>query len=224
MGSLSLPISKLFRTYFTGNTPLKPDTKEMGTIAETLKKRLTGLKYLSTQNRYYRDEKKSPVFEFQISHPSHYHWGMYFEIVLNEKNELAIRNYRQSVPISSLDEIFSFVSGCQEQVEKSLAQEAKRKKVREFKSQAIIAQVKQIAKEDRFDFYTESDTFKLKLYVKMSDKDCIELYVPFKSFQDVLPNLRSAIRSLRELYDRGIRFRNRCGSSLSEWIRHDTSE
>ena len=224
MGSLSLPISKLFRTYFTGKTPLKPNSKEKGAIAETLKKRLTGLKYLRIENRYYRDQKNPPVFEFQISRPSDYHWGNDFEIILNEKNELLLKYYRQSVPVSSLDEIFAFVGGCQEQVEKSIAQEAKRKKVREFKSQAIIAQVKQIAKEDKFDFYTETDTVKLKLYVKMSEQDCIEMYVPFNRFQEVLPNLRSAIRSLRELHNRGIKFKNRCGSSRSVWIRHDASE
>jgi hypothetical protein len=95
---------------------------------------------------------------------------------------------------------------------------SKRHKVRELKSQAIIAQVKKLAKEEQFDFYAESDTQKLKLYVKLSAHECMELQIPFSKFQEALPHPHTTILGLRELYAGGIKFKLQ---ALSSYRLHD---
>jgi hypothetical protein len=46
----------------------------------------------------------------------------------------------------------------------------------------------------------------LKLFVKLSDDHAVVLHIPFKEFKQFLPQLRSAIVTLRQLYQNGIRF------------------
>ena len=86
------------------------------------------------------------------------------------------------------------------------ALKAQRGKVRELLAQAILAQVRKLAKEERFEFMSETDAQKLKLFVKLSDDHAVVLHIPFKDFKRLLPELRSAIVTLRQLYHNGIRF------------------
>ena len=89
--------------------------------------------------------------------------------------------------------------------------------------QAILAQVRKIAKEDRFDFATEVDSVKLKLIIRLSDQDDFAILIPFSQFKEVLPKLRTAIRALRETYNTGVRFKTNLkrGYRRSNWIRHE---
>jgi predicted metal-dependent peptidase len=57
-----------------------------------------------------------------------------------------------------------------------------------------------------FDFMSESDAQKLKRYVRLSNEHAIELHIPFRDFKQVMPQLRSAIVGLRQLYQSGLRF------------------
>jgi len=98
------------------------------------------------------------------------------------------------------------VRHCKQRLERKRALQAKRGKVRQLLAQAILAQVRKLAREERFDFMSESDAQKLKLYVKLSDEHAIELHIPFREFKQILPQLRSAIVALRQLYQSGLRF------------------
>jgi len=92
-----------------------------------------------------------------------------------------------------------------------------------LKAQAIIAQVKQLAKAERFDFMTDMDSQKLKLFVKLSERHSIELHIPFKQFEQMLPQLRAAIVALRELHVSGIRFKIVSRRALpwrQSWVSH----
>jgi hypothetical protein len=92
-----------------------------------------------------------------------------------------------------------------------------------LKIQAILAQVRKIAKEDKFDFATEVDTIKLKLIIRLSDNDYFAILIPFNQFKEVLPKLRTAIQALRETYNTGVRFKTHLkrGYRRSDWIRHE---
>ncbi len=226
-------IRKLFKKHFKGKNPLQIPVSEREKTGEMIRKRLKGLKHIRTDQHYYvrKEEQERTVCNFSVEEPSERYYSYShteFDLLLNEQNELTIRHYRDDALISDLEEIFRFVSDCQEEVERRHAMAVRRKKVREFKAQAIIARVKQMAKEEKFDFYTETDTVKLKLYVRLSDKDCIELHIPFSKFQEVLPNVRETVSLIRKLHGKGIHFKFRAVHPYhigkGNWITHDTSE
>lgn len=129
---------------------------------------------------------------------------------------------RSPNPISDIGEVVALIQAFSQRVEQQKAHTAKRKKQKDLKIQAILAQVRKIAKEDGFDFATEVDTIKLKLIIRMSEQDNLAILIPFNRFKDVLPNLRTAIQALRETYNSGVRFKTNIKRDyrLSEWIRH----
>ncbi|NES07151.1 MAG: hypothetical protein F6K22_32750 [Okeania sp. SIO2F4] len=109
-----------------------------------------------------------------------------------------------------------------QRVDRQRSQAAKRQKQKDLKVQAILAQVRKIAKEDGFDFATEVDSINLKLIIHLSDNDYFAILIPFNQFKEVLPKLRTAIQALRETYNSGVRFKTHLkrGYRRSDWIRH----
>ena len=74
---------------------------------------------------------------------------------------------------------------------------------------------------------SESDAQKLKLYVRLSDEYAIELHIPFREFKQILPQLRSAIVTLRQLYQSGLRFHivgRRALPWRQTWVTHQSLE
>lgn len=148
----------------------------------------------------------------------------------DDESRLTIHSYqfresRHSALVSDLDEIKQFVRHVHDRYARRHAAAQKREKVRQFKSKAIIAQVKKLAKEEQFDFATSGDTVKLKLYVRLSKQDLIEISVPFKQFEKMLPKLRETIQALRILYDEGLRFKIQPVTRLPwnlKWTRHES--
>ena len=139
---------------------------------------------------------------------------------------LKTQRHDSQVVVSDIHEIVQFITHIKQRMARRQAQKAKRNKIRDLKAQAIIAQVKQLAKEDQFDFMTATDSQKLKLYVKLSDRDAIEIHIPFSKFQQILPQLRTTIASLRELHASGLRFKITSGNIgrywRPEWISHQS--
>ena len=232
---MSIPdptIRRLFREHFSGASPIQVTAEQRVALTSQIQQHLTGMKYLQIErNTYYTDQRERDRFvcAFSINEPSgfrHYSRSTNFTLKTNERSQLTIANWRNIALVSNLEEINAFVTACQEAVERKIAQKSRSQKVRDLKAQAIVAQVKKIAKEDKFDFYTETDTQKLTLYVSLSDKESVELRIPFPKFEEVLPHLRTSIQSVRELYARGIKFKIGQFSSSSwrsqQWIRHDT--
>lgn len=227
MGIQQTTIRKLFNEHFTGEAPIRVSDAERKKLGETIQQRIKGLKNVSVSDRYYlsEKEKKRLVCEFSISEPRrrYYRNHIRFKLILNEQGELTISHYASDAPVSHIDELLSLISACQERIERQHVLRKKRKKIREFKAQAIIAQVRNLAKEEKFDFCTDTDTVKLKLYVKVSEKECIELHIPFSKFQEILPELRAAILSIKELYGKGIKFKiRRTNSYRYKWITPDS--
>jgi predicted transcriptional regulator len=119
--------------------------------------------------------------------------------------------------------VVALVQAFLQRVDRQKAQAAKRQKQKDLKVQAILAQVRKIAKEDQFDFATEVDSVKLKLIIRLSDKDdYFAILIPFNQFKEVLPKLRTAIQALRETYNSGVRFTTHLkrGYRRSNWTRH----
>ena len=221
-------IRKFLRENFKGKNPIRGTTQELKQFGEIFKQRINGMKNISiTNDTFISSEKKDRIIcTFSINDDSYnysYQWRDDFSLLINEAGQLVLDySYDNSAVISDIEEIMSFIAAYQKRIERKKVQNKKRKKLREFKSQAIVAQIKKIAKEDKFNFYTDSDTVKLKLYIQLFEKECIELHIPFNKFQQVLPELRSIILSLKELHGTGIKFRLKTVSSYmnSNWIRY----
>ncbi|MDY7005254.1 MAG: hypothetical protein SWX82_15275 [Cyanobacteriota bacterium] len=129
---------------------------------------------------------------------------------------------RSPAPVSDIGEVVALIQAFLQRVDRQKAQAAKRQKQKDLKIQAILAQVRKIAKEDGFDFATEVDSIKLKLIIRLSDNDYFAILIPFNQFKEVLPKLRTAIQALRETYNSGVRFKTHLkrGYRRSDWIRH----
>ncbi|MGE0084225.1 MAG: hypothetical protein AB7S75_07355 [Desulfococcaceae bacterium] len=223
-------IRKFFREHFTGNSPIRIGTGERETLAKKIRQRISGIADVRISERpYYISEKHKDryVCGFTIEEPDsrhYYHYRDSFSLILDEQGNLTIEEgYSQKALVSDLEEIVSFIAACKKRLERQKVLRSKRKKVRDFKSQAIVSQVRRLAKQEKFDFCTATDNVKLKLFVKLSETECIELQIPFSKFQEILPNLRSAVLALREMTSTGIKFRIRGVSSYHHtWITHSS--
>ncbi|OQY60535.1 MAG: hypothetical protein B6245_00860 [Desulfobacteraceae bacterium 4572_88] len=226
-------IEKLFREHFKENKPIRGTDDQLKEFGKMIKQRIGGMKNVSIDDqprRYYYSEKDKEklLCEITVRDKSgsryYYRSNNDFQLMISEIGELCIKHYSVKALVSDLDEIVSFLSACLGRVERQQALRSKRKKLRDFKSQAIIAQVRKIAKEDKFDFYTETDTVKLKLYIRLFENECVEIHIPFSKFQEIIPDLRSTISSLRELYGKGLKFKLKTASLYTRkgWITHDS--
>lgn len=84
------------------------------------------------------------------------------------------------------------------------AEAVKRDKIRDLKKAAINAKIKEIAVAENVT-YNIDDIYvsKLKLIVRFNDKR-MEMDIPYKNYQDILQNLQIAIRSIKDLIDKGV--------------------
>ena len=108
--------------------------------------------------------------------------------------------------MASLEELEDFLSGYLDRLHIHRARVTKRQKVKELKSQVIVARVKKLAKELELDFMTDTDTVKVMLFLKMPGDQTVQISIPYKEFEEIIPHLRSTIAALRDLYQTGIRF------------------
>lgn len=232
MGLPRSTIKKLLREDFPGAKPLVVDPAEREKLGAEINDRLGRFEGVDTKDSGWVPEEQKPrlVASFSLidPQPHYYYWSRdTFRLLLDDANRLTIKEARtgDSALVSDLDEIVRFVRHCKQRLERKRALQAKRGKVRELLAQAILAQVKKLAREERFDFMSETDAQKLRLYVRLSDEHAIELNIPFREFKRLLPQLRSAIVSLRQLYESGIRFHivgQRALPWRKTWISHQS--
>jgi len=208
-------IEKTMRETFTRSTPWRIAPDERESAKQQIKERLSRLNNIKVDQNPYYDHgygkpKRDVLCSFLVDDSSGCGWrsDYNFGLLLNPRQELTLGySYAKEAVVSNIAEIETFIAACQAQLDRQAALANKRQKVREFKTQAIIAQVKQIAAEDQFEFFTENDRVKLKLSVLLDKNKIIEINIPFSRFQEVLPKLRSIITSLREVYQQGVQFK-----------------
>ncbi|MEL6108446.1 MAG: hypothetical protein AAFU85_20660 [Planctomycetota bacterium] len=229
-------IAKLFREDFAGESPIVIDRAKVPQAAKEWQQRLGTMEGVQlSQHPGDRDSRSRTLCRFTIPDPNndiHFWRSDELRLEFDDEARLVLQSYKYRSPqhsalVSDADEIKSFVRHVRERYAKRHAGAKKREKVREFKSQAIIAQVRKLAKEEQFDFATTNDTQKLKLFVKLSKQHLIEIDVPFTRFEKALPKLRDTIQSLRELYAEGLRFKIAPIGHLpwdTKWIEHDSLE
>ena len=237
MSITSRSLQKLLRENISGGKPLSVDPEQAQDMAEDLLARvepLPGAKRNDNCHHYSRFRVGSSAEEpptlcccvlLEESSDRWYRNETHLHLLRSPEQQLWVNlGYERSpVPVSDIGEVEALVQAFLQRVDRQKAQAAKRQKQKDLKVQAILAQVRKIAKEDRFDFATEVDTIKLKLIIRLSDQDYFAILIPFNQFKEVLPKLRTAIKALRETYNTGVRFKTHLkrGYRRSDWIRHE---
>ncbi len=213
MGLQRRTIQKLLRENFPGTRPLVVDPARRERVGADLKARLERFDGVDTKDYGWVPDQEKPrlVCSFSIIDPEPYYYYAArdsFRLLLDDAGRLTIKEARHgdSALVSDLDEVVRFVRDCKQRLERHKALRAKRGKVRELLAQAILAHVRKLAKEEHFDFMSETDAQKLNLFVKLSDDHAVVLHIPFKDFKQFLHHLGPAIVTLRQLYQSGIRF------------------
>lgn len=237
-------LQKLLRDNISGNHPLEVSPEQAQELAEDLLARVESLPGAERHDDCFQLRRQSQIVPKGPNAPDPlpsdtvcccvllegeardrwYHSHTHLHLLRSPNQQLWVNlgGNRSEAPISNLEEVIALARAFQQRVQQQKAKTAKRQKQRELKLQAILAQVRKIAKEDQFDFATDVDSVKLKLIVRLSDDDFFVILIPFNRFKEVLPKLRTAIRALRETYNSGVRFKTHLkrGYGRSDWIRH----
>ncbi|MEM8642130.1 MAG: hypothetical protein AAGG51_25460 [Cyanobacteria bacterium P01_G01_bin.54] len=232
-------LQKLLRENISGRQPLTVSPEQAQELAEDLLVRVEALPGVERDdNRHHRH--RFPVGSGALNPATtdtlcccilleesserwyQHHTRLYLLRTPEQQLWVELGGQRSPAPLSDINEVVALAQAFTQRVNQQKAKAAKRQKQRDLKQQAILAQVRKIAKEDQFDFATEVDSIKLKLIIRLSDNDYFAILIPFSQFKDVLPKLRTAIQALRETYNSGVRFKTHLKRSYgrSNWIRH----
>lgn len=222
-------IAKLLREHFIGETPLVKEESQQKTFISSLKLKLKNIKGVETS--YYHsnldnDPDKLCYFSVHGDEEFRYYWHDSFIVKFNPDNILIIErhyDHDNSVKVYQVEQIDSFIEELKDRYDKQKMLRLKKQKINTLKQQAIIAKVKEFAKEDQFDFRTQGYGTKLKLMIRIEERQVVEIDVPYKEFQEVLKEVRSIVQSIRELQKSGLTFRLKSNSGGHRgWITHDT--
>ncbi len=219
-------IRKLFREHFPGHEPLHVAAGERKAIAAALLRPFEGDPWVDTRVSWVAPENRDRyLHSFTLKDPDRgYYAEDLFHLMLDDRRRLLIKlSYGSlSAPVSSGEEIVAFVRECKRRLERRRALAKRREKVRGFRRAAMVAQLKEIAREQQFEFYTESSPVRVKLWIKLNEQqDAVEIHFRPKRYQEILPRLPEVIRSLKESYRAGVSFKVVTRRALpwgAEWI------
>lgn len=222
-------LRKLMREHLPdGPGPRLAPAALAATVAE-LKARLLALPGVedTTGQRYTASDQPAPLLVLALREPGTetYYWRRTeVELLADPEHGLVLRAAGERRPIGDPESVVAFVRACQAAQQRRRALDVRRLKLRNLKSQAIVARIKTIAREDGFDFATEADQVKLKLYVRLGEGpgegEVIEVHIPFARFEEILPRLREALGDIRKLHADGIRFKLRQIGPRVPWVDH----
>jgi len=233
-------LQKLLRDNISGSNPLEVSPEQAQELAEDLLARVDSLPGAQRNDSCFHYQQRSQLVPgssepppsptlcccvlLEESRDRWYHHQTHLHVLRTPDRQLWVNLglQRSQAPISDIGEVVALAQAFLQRVEQQKARVVKRQKQRDLKQQAILAQVRKIAKEDQFDFATDVDSVKLKLIVRLSENDYFAIEIPFNRFKEVLPNLRTAIQALRQVYNSGVRFKTHLkrGYRRSDWVRH----
>jgi len=226
-------LQKVFREHFKGDSPIVVlGTENKQALISRLKDKLStidGFIFLKPSHHQYEYRKSEAVCTFKILSPSTCYRDQDFTIRFNDKNELCIDDrYRVNSPVYELEQVYTLVDKMRLEYNrldaKCLEREknkVKKEKIKGLKHQAIIAKINEIAREDQLEFYVIQYEIKVKLVVRLSKTEKMDIDIPYSKFQETLKNLRFTIQTIRELRESGILFKiHRTGYRERGWIKY----
>lgn len=212
MARQSVNRPQLTRTYFSGKSPIQVEGSGRAALAQRLGEQLAALNHIKLETHPYHrseEERNRYLCAFRLDLPNGRPWSLAnlrFTLKLDDQGRLTITDGKKTALVSSLAEVVAFARRYQELAEQHHAQASQQQKVRDLKTKAILAQVKKLAKEERFSYHAVPQILKLELHIKLAGKKYLTLTIPFAQFQEVVPLIRNAITTLRGLNEHQIRF------------------
>ncbi len=99
----------------------------------------------------------------------------------------------------------------------------KHEKIKDIKHGAITAKIKELAAEENLTYALEVYVTKIKFLIKLSDSEMFEIDIPYKHFQEVLQNIKSAIAALFDLRGKNITIKHKkyTPPNAPKWSYHD---
>ena len=149
----SRTIAKILREHFTGETPLRKNASEHEAFISSLKSKLKKIKGVDIPSYYsHRNKDSNRVCHFSLQEddsPFRYFRNDSFTLKFSQGDELIIEHYDNSAMVYQTEQIYAFIDKMKAAYDKKKAHRLKREKINALKQQAIIAKVKEIAKEDQ---------------------------------------------------------------------------
>lgn len=177
--------------------------------------------YNDYQNSYYRDWQNSlmvPLYWVDASDGGHQvaiapqrigEHGYYY--ALSQRNELRY--------LASPEALRALLEALLESLRQLAFKEQKVTKVRNLQTQAVQAQIRQLANEEQFAFHVTTTARLIQIAVRLDSNNQLTISVPFSEFENVLPQLRETVIHLRALHQRRIRFKtHQCPYGGGRWI------
>ncbi len=185
MSIISRSLQKLLRENISGEKPLSVDPEQAQELAEELLALVEALAGAQRNDNCYHYNRfrgganadQTPTNDLcccillEESSDRWYREHTHLHLLRSPEQQLWVDldTERSPAPVSDIGEVVALVKAFLQRVDRQRAQAAKRQKQKDLKVQAILAQVRKIAKEDGFDFATEVDSIKLKLIIRLSD-------------------------------------------------------
>lgn len=131
------------------------------------------------------------------------------DIQFNEQNELVITGsrFKKNYYINDLDSIFAVVEALHKLYIKEDQEETKKEKINALKATSMFGKLKEIAEEDGFEYAITRKKLYAVLLIKLTNRDALNIHVPYKNFQEVMQQVRPLIKTIRELTQQGITFK-----------------
>ena len=219
-------LKKLIREHLSGDAAPPLPAEAIDTALSTLREELLAIAGVSDEStRFHQNVDMQRVHYFGIREPgteeSNRWTGYAFGLGVNSDRVLCVcLNYHYWQPLADGAGLCQFVRAYQAGLQRRRAKANKQQKLRDLKSQAMIAQIKNLAKEEAFDFYTQIDRVKLKLHIRLSETQELEIRIPFSKFQTILPQIREAVKALRTVHQAGIQFKIARSDRYPPWTLH----
>jgi hypothetical protein len=177
--------------------------------------------YNDPQNSYYRDWQNSlmvPLYWIDASDGSHQ--------VATAPQRIDEHSYYYALPepgelryLASPEALRALLEALLEPLWQQAFKEQKVTKVRNLQTQAVQAQIRQLANEEQFAFNVTTTARLIQIAVRLDSNNQLTISVPFSEFENVLPQLRETVIHLRALHQRRIRFKtHQCPYGGGRWI------
>ncbi len=164
------------------------------------------LKANKTTSYYHDDRKQEYVYASLYWHDSYYDSSNLW--VGFEENVLTLSDYSTEVGIDgSMEKLAAFYDKLELERDKLLFEINKKEKVKNIKANAIESAIIELAKEDKFEYYIETNSIRLNLYIKITSTSELLILIPFSKFQDAIKNVRETVQTIRQLTEQGLQFK-----------------
>jgi hypothetical protein len=199
--------------------------------------------YSKENYRYYRNlgdynEKNSVIFSIHTS------WRMqkpYIIITFDDNGNLIVEGYdnndnSKKGPFlcrgtEDIERLLNLVKSENEKADKAdkkrkkTAQRnwKKHEKIKDLKNTAILTKIKELAAEEKLTYALEEYSTKVKFLIKLSETEMFEISIPYKNFQSVLRNIKTAVTALFDLREKGINIKHKryTREKAPIWSHHD---